>query len=95
MLIHRIVSDFEFDKIKVAEMVKKRDNVAEESLTQKDVIYFFMNSMANDIKYFASRMLNFLIYKNSRLLRLSHICINTDTLSNILLLSSKSKDVFG
>ena len=55
MLIHRIVSDFEFDKIKVAEMVKKRDNVAEESLTQKDVIYLFMNSMANDIKYFASR----------------------------------------
>ena len=48
ILIYRIISDFEFDKIDIAERIRRRE-------MQEERVLLFMNSMANDIKYLEYR----------------------------------------
>lgn len=56
ILIHRIVSDFQFDKIKIAEIIKQSGDALSSIYSMRELtISLFLDSMTNDIKYLAAK----------------------------------------
>ena len=56
ILIHRIISDFQFDKIKIAEIIKQSGDALSSIYSMRELkTSLFLDSMTNDIKYLAAK----------------------------------------
>lgn len=55
ILIHRAISDFKFNEMKIAEMLKRGGNAPSDiNSIQDDILSLFIDSMTNNVKYLLS-----------------------------------------